>query len=181
MRSLSSSLARRALLIGALTSLSLAPAVAAPPLPRPKPAIVWLKPEVEPARVAAPAPVVDTDSIKQAEVARDAAVAVWLSYRVTWLLALVGLAVIALSIWQAFAARESSRRQLRAYLSLRPGAAPHLDADWTDATIVLKNNGQTPAFAVDFTKAKLGRPHHMKFTAKPAQQVALARANTATY
>ncbi len=34
----------------------------------------------------------------------------------------------------------------------------------------------TPAFAVDFTKEKLGRPHHMKFTAKPAQQVALARA-----
>lgn len=31
------------------------------------------------------------------------------------------------------------------------------------------------AFAVDFTKEKLGRPHHMKFTAKAAQQVALAR------
>ena len=30
------------------------------------------------------------------------------------------------------------------------------------------------AFEVDFTKEKLGRPHHMKFTAKPAQQVALA-------
>ncbi len=29
------------------------------------------------------------------------------------------------------------------------------------------------AFQVDFTKEKLGRPHHMKFTAKPAQQVAL--------
>jgi selenium-binding protein 1 len=25
---------------------------------------------------------------------------------------------------------------------------------------------------VDFTKEKLGRPHHMKFTAKPAPQVA---------
>jgi selenium-binding protein 1 len=32
----------------------------------------------------------------------------------------------------------------------------------------------TPTFAVDFTAEKLGRPHHMKFTAKPAPQVALA-------
>ncbi len=29
------------------------------------------------------------------------------------------------------------------------------------------------AFQVDFTREKLGRPHHMKFTASPAQQVAL--------
>lgn len=33
----------------------------------------------------------------------------------------------------------------------------------------------TPAFAVDFTREKLGRPHHMKFTASAAQQVALAQ------
>ena len=39
----------------------------------------------------------------------------------------------------------------------------------------------TPSFAVDFTQAKLGRPHHMKFTARPAQQVALARADAVTY
>lgn len=32
----------------------------------------------------------------------------------------------------------------------------------------------TPAFEVDFTTEKLGRPHHMKFTAKPAGQLALA-------
>jgi methanethiol oxidase len=32
----------------------------------------------------------------------------------------------------------------------------------------------TTAFEVDFTKQKLGRPHHMKFTAEPAGQVALA-------
>jgi methanethiol oxidase len=32
----------------------------------------------------------------------------------------------------------------------------------------------TATFEVDFTKEKLGRPHHMKFTAKPAAQVALA-------
>lgn len=30
-----------------------------------------------------------------------------------------------------------------------------------------------PAFEVDFTKEKLGRPHHMKFTAKPAGRLAL--------
>lgn len=35
-----------------------------------------------------------------------------------------------------------------------------------------------PAFEVDFTKEKLGRPHHMKFTAKPAGQLALARAGS---
>jgi len=32
----------------------------------------------------------------------------------------------------------------------------------------------TPTFAVDFTKEKLGRPHHMKFSAKASQQAALA-------
>lgn len=31
----------------------------------------------------------------------------------------------------------------------------------------------TPTFAVDFTKEKLGRPHHMKFTAKASQRAAL--------
>jgi selenium-binding protein 1 len=34
----------------------------------------------------------------------------------------------------------------------------------------------TPAFDVDFTKEKLGRPHHMKFTAKGGQSLALAAA-----
>jgi selenium-binding protein 1 len=33
-----------------------------------------------------------------------------------------------------------------------------------------------PAFSVDFTKEKLGRPHHMKFSAKSTQQVAFAQA-----
>jgi selenium-binding protein 1 len=32
----------------------------------------------------------------------------------------------------------------------------------------------TKSFEIDFTKEKLGRPHHMKFTATPVQQVALA-------
>ncbi len=32
----------------------------------------------------------------------------------------------------------------------------------------------TKAFEIDFTKQALGRPHHMKFTAAPVQQVALA-------
>jgi selenium-binding protein 1 len=32
----------------------------------------------------------------------------------------------------------------------------------------------TPAFEVDFTKEKLGRPHHMKFTANAAGQLAYA-------
>jgi len=30
----------------------------------------------------------------------------------------------------------------------------------------------TSTFEVDFTKERLGRPHHMKFTAKPAAQFA---------
>jgi methanethiol oxidase len=34
----------------------------------------------------------------------------------------------------------------------------------------------TATFEVDFTKEKLGRPHHMKFTAMPAAQVALVNA-----
>ena len=32
----------------------------------------------------------------------------------------------------------------------------------------------TQAFEVDFTKEKLGRPHHMKFSARPVQQLALS-------
>jgi selenium-binding protein 1 len=36
-----------------------------------------------------------------------------------------------------------------------------------------------PAFSVDFTKEKLGRPHHMKFSAKASQQVALAQTEVA--
>jgi selenium-binding protein 1 len=34
----------------------------------------------------------------------------------------------------------------------------------------------TQAFEVDFTREKLGRPHHMKFTARPQQRVAIQRA-----
>jgi hypothetical protein len=30
----------------------------------------------------------------------------------------------------------------------------------------------TNSFEADFTKERLGRPHHMKFTAKPTAQVA---------
>jgi methanethiol oxidase len=37
----------------------------------------------------------------------------------------------------------------------------------------------TPAFSLDFTRQKLGRPHHMKFTAKPVQQAALASSPSA--
>jgi methanethiol oxidase len=36
----------------------------------------------------------------------------------------------------------------------------------------------TSAFEIDFTKEKLGRPHHMKFTAKPAQVAALMQSQT---
>jgi selenium-binding protein 1 len=35
----------------------------------------------------------------------------------------------------------------------------------------------TQAFEVDFTQQKLGRPHHMKFTAKAGQALALASLN----
>jgi selenium-binding protein 1 len=34
----------------------------------------------------------------------------------------------------------------------------------------------TQAFEVDFTREKLGRPHHMKFSARPLQRVAIQRA-----
>jgi methanethiol oxidase len=32
----------------------------------------------------------------------------------------------------------------------------------------------TPAFEIDFAKEKLGRPHHMKFTANPSRLASLA-------
>ena len=39
----------------------------------------------------------------------------------------------------------------------------------------------TPAFEIDFTKEKLGRPHHMKFTANPVQTAALIEAAPGRY
>ena len=73
----------------------------------------------------------------------------WEIYRLMWLLAAIALGVAALGVWQALAARDTARRQLRAYISVWPGVTPHLDSDWTDATIVVKNQGLTPAFALD--------------------------------
>jgi len=144
---LTSSCARQAFLIGAaIASISVGASFAAPPFPRPKPAIVVVQvPVVQPApAVGAPAA-----GIGDGDKLREAAALIWWTYRLTWLLALAALGVGALVLWQALAARGASRRQLRAYISVRPGAAPHLDSDWTDATIVIKNNGATPAFAVD--------------------------------
>ena len=69
--------------------------------------------------------------------------------RLTWLVAIIGLAVIALSLWGNLTARNTARRRTRAYLAVRPGAAPRLDTDWTDATIIVKNHGTTPALNVD--------------------------------
>ena len=141
--------ALRLVLMGAgLAFFSIAPALAEPPAPRPKPAIVVdhvVQVQDAPAPVAAPPVARDTPG----DTRLTAAELVWLVYRLTWLLAVIGLGVIALSIWKAFAARDASRRQLRAYVGVRPGAAPHLDSDWTDATVVLKNFGQTPALALD--------------------------------
>jgi len=42
------------------------------------------------------------------------------------------------------------------------------------ARLQLGRPALTPAFEVDFTKDKLGRPHHMKFTAKAGQSRTLA-------
>ena len=136
---------RQVLVGAALALITFAPAFGEPPLPRPKPAIVIERVvEAAPAPVPGPLPEVNPD-----ESAMDAASIVWSVYRLTWLLAVIGLGVIALSIWQVFAARDATRRQLRAYVSVRAGAAPHLDADWTDASVIVTNHGQTPAFAVD--------------------------------
>lgn len=122
-------------------------ASAEPPAPRPKPAIIVdhvVQVQDAPAPAAAPPP-----AVASGETHLTAAELVWLVYRLTWLLALIGLGLIALSVWNAFVARDATRRQLRAYVSVRPGAAPLLDSDWTDATVILKNFGQTPAMALD--------------------------------
>ena len=141
------SLARLVLIGAALLLLPAQLAFAEPPLPRPKPAIVIDRVvQVEEAPTRAPA-AADTAAPSASQIATDEAV--WSAYRLTWLLAAIGLAVIALSVWQALAARDATRRQLRAYIGVRPGAAPDLHADWTDATVILKNHGTTPAFALD--------------------------------
>jgi len=131
----------------AFAFLAIAPALAEPPEPRPKPAIVVdhvVQVQDAPAPAVAPPP-----AAAPGETHLTAAELVWLVHRLTWVLALIGLGVIGLSIWNAVVARDATRRQLRAYVSVRPGAAPHLDRDWTDATVVLKNFGQTPALALD--------------------------------
>lgn len=141
-------LARLVLIGAALPFFSANLAYAEPPVPRPKPAIVVDHVQVEYARAPAVAarPIVrDAPS----EERLTAAELVWLVYRLTWLLAAIGLAVVGLSVWNAFAQRDATRRQLRAYVSVRPGAAPDLHADWTDATVILKNHGTTPALALD--------------------------------
>ena len=55
----------------------------------------------------------------------------------------------------------------------------HWDKKGADNEQVLRAFGWdghalTPAFEVDFTKEKLGRPHHMKFTAKPGRTASIA-------
>jgi len=141
----------RACLIGiAFVFLSTAPAFAAPPLPRPKPVIVYLPADAtEPARPASNAqpPSVDATATEKLP---DTLQAVALLSRLTWLVAIIGLAVIALSLWGNLTARNTARRRTRAYLAVRPGAAPRLDTDWTDATIIVKNHGLTPALNVDY-------------------------------
>ncbi|MBI1211401.1 MAG: hypothetical protein GC190_08060 [Alphaproteobacteria bacterium] len=136
-------LARTALPIVALIS-SLSPALAEdyPPSPQPKPAIVVERVvEVEPA----PAPAAPLPSAAPSA-SEDTAAGV---YRLIWLLAAIGLGVIGLLAWQVLTQRDAARRRTRAYISVRPGAAPQLDTDWTDATVIVKNSGTTPAFALD--------------------------------
>jgi hypothetical protein len=136
----------RCVLVGAALLIGhAAPALAEPPSPRPKPAIVIDRVvQVE----DAPAPMASAPVTNAAMSVADGEI-VWSVYRLTWLLAVIGLGVIALSLWQAFAARETARQRLRAYVAVRPGAAPLLDSDWTDASVIVKNFGQTPAFALD--------------------------------
>jgi hypothetical protein len=136
------------LALSALFLFSVTNAFGEPPVPRPKPAIV-VDHEVRVEQAPAPAPIAVPVSPVTATQINDAQAVVWSAYRLTWLLAAIGLGVIALSVWQALAQRDASRRQLRAYVAVRPGAAPDLHADWTDATVVLKNHGATPAFALD--------------------------------
>ena len=149
MRSHPCSIWRRAFIGAALAFALAAPAAAAAaPLPRAKPVIVYLE------RAPLPAPAIGAPAAAKPEDAeasrlRGVEALLWEIYRLIWLLAAIALGVVALSLWHGFAAREAARRQLRAYVSVRPGAAPRLDADWTDATVVVENNGTTPAFALD--------------------------------
>jgi hypothetical protein len=143
----------RLVLLGASLVFFTASATAEPPQPRPKPAIVVdHEVRIEEATAPPPRPVVVAPVRDAAAEARleDAASIVWSIYRLTWLLAAIGLGVIALSVWQAFAARDATRRRLRAYVAVRAGMAPHLDTDWTDASVIVTNHGATPAFALDY-------------------------------
>jgi len=150
----SSSFARGVLLAASLVFFTAIPVFGEPPVPRPKPAIVVdhevrieeAPPAPAPAPVALPPVTNDTSG----EARLTAAELVWFVYRLTWLLAVIGFGVIALSIWQAFASRDATRRQLRAYVGVRAGMAPHLDTDWTDASVIVTNHGATPAFTLDY-------------------------------
>ena len=146
---------RHALLGASFAFLAATHAFAEPPVPRPKPAIV-VDHEVRIEEVQAPAPAPAPVALPPVtneppgDARLTAAELVWFAYRLTWLLAMIGLGVIGLSVWQAFGSRDATRRQLRAYVAVRAGLAPHLDTDWTDASVIVTNHGATPAFALDY-------------------------------
>jgi hypothetical protein len=67
--------------------------------------------------------------------------------------AIVGVVILciytSLTGYQAYIAKDSAERQLRAYVSASVEKHPDLDSsDPTQATVVFKNNGQTPAYNV---------------------------------
>jgi hypothetical protein len=74
--------------------------------------------------------------------------------RATLATAIVGVVVLciytALTGYQAYIAKDSAQRQLRAYVSVNIEKHPDLDnSNLPEMVVLFKNNGQTPAYDVD--------------------------------
>jgi hypothetical protein len=74
--------------------------------------------------------------------------------RATLATAIAGVAILciytALTGYQAYIAKDTAQRQLRAYISVRVEKQPDMDGPSPPQAVILyKNNGQTPAYNVD--------------------------------
>lgn len=80
---------------------------------------------------------------KAADAARDAAnYALW-----TLLLSVTGTGLLVWTLWET---RMTARRELRAYVSVQPlGLGINPETGYTQAEIVMKNGGNTPAYNVE--------------------------------
>lgn len=73
----------------------------------------------------------------------------WWSIALMLVLALSAAAIAGFAGWYVWLTRDAAQRRLRAYVGVRIVAPPSLEATWAQATVAIRNHGQTPALEVD--------------------------------